>query len=352
MSLYDRAALARALDVSPDDLEELTADGIAHAHVRVRGRGQLVRIPRFSQVASDPRAHLDYQAACFARAEPAGVTPLLEAVLAPAAGLPMGGLVVEEIVGRVPDLARDLPAVAAALASLHGLAVPPPAERRPLVDHAADPLEGARAHLARQAVVLEDPDDATVLAPAARTILREELADLMPRLDALRDAPQPAGLIAFDCHPGNFIIEPTSDWDGRAVLVDLERMQYGAPASDLAHATLPTSTLWDRRIDVVLPRPALEGFYRDYRRALDPVRAAQLRPFLAPFRRLIFLRSTTWFVRFLGETRAGRWSAGSLDPAFLAEVERRIRRLLEPAHLDAMRAEWRGRDPFDPAALF
>ncbi|MBI3513497.1 MAG: aminoglycoside phosphotransferase family protein [Proteobacteria bacterium] len=355
MTLYDRAALATALArvpgfqrVAADDFEELAADGIAHAHVRVRGYGRLVRIPRFSQVASDARAHLDYQAVCFARAAPAGVTPRLFGMLEPAAGLPMGGLVVEEILGRVPDLVRDLPALAASLARLHGLALPPPPERPPLVDHTADPLAGARAHLARQAKGLDDDATAAVLAPAARAILLEELAALAPLLDRLGVAPQPASLIAFDCHPGNFLVEPS----GRAVLVDLERVQYGTPASDLAHATLPTSTLWDRRVDVALPRPALETFYAAYRGALDADRAAQLRPWLAPFRRLIFLRSATWFVRFLGETRAGRWSAGSLDPDFLAEVERRIRALLEPARLDAIRDEWRGHAPFDPGACF
>jgi aminoglycoside phosphotransferase (APT) family kinase protein len=353
LSLYDRAALARALapvlggaPLDPDRLEELDADGIAHAHVRVRGSGRLVRIPRFSQVASDPRAHLDYQAACFRRAAASGATPRLDAVLAPQDGLAMGALVVEEIVGRVPRLPADLPALADALARLHGLALPAPDARPPLIDHAADPLAGARAHLARQAALLEDDAVLAVIAPRARAILREELADLAPLLDACAGVLQPAGLIAFDCHPGNFLIDPT----GRAVLVDLERMQYGAPASDLAHATLPSSTLWDRRIDVALTRRELEKFYRLYGRALGADRAALLRPWLAPFRRLVFLRTTTWFVRFLIETRAGRWSAGSLDPDFLAAVERRIRGLLEPPRLDFMRAEWRGREPFDPAA--
>ncbi|MBV8166045.1 MAG: aminoglycoside phosphotransferase, partial [Alphaproteobacteria bacterium] len=221
MSLYDRAALARALDVAPDDLEELTADGIAHAHVRVRGRGQLVRIPRFSQVASDARAHLAYQAACFRRAAAAGVTPRLIAVLEPAPGLPMGALVVEEILGHVPLLPGDLGALAASLARLHALAVPPRGERPPVVDHADDPLAGARAHLGRQAALLDDDAVDGVLAPASRALLRDELSALTPRLDALAGVAQPASLIGFDCHPGNFLIEAS----GRAVLVDLERVQ-------------------------------------------------------------------------------------------------------------------------------
>jgi hypothetical protein len=110
--------------------------------------------------------------------------------------------------------------------------------------------------------------------------------------------------------------------------------------------------LWDRRIDSALTRRDLERFYRSYRRRLTPERAALLKPWLAVFRRLIFLRSTTWFVRFLTETRAGRWSAGSLDPAYLAAVERRMAGLLEPPRLEFMRAEWRGREPFDPATCF
>jgi hypothetical protein len=355
LTLYDRAALARALaqvpgfaPLTPDDLEELDADGIAHAHVRVRGAARLVRIPRFSQVAADARAHLDYQAACFRRAVASSATPRLFAVLDPTEGLPMGGLVVEEILGRVPRLPDDLPALAEALARLHALAVPPRGERPPLVDQADDPIAGARAHLARQAAWLDDDAIDAVVAPTSRTILREELAALATQLDALADRPQPASLIAFDCHPGNFLIEAS----GRAVLVDLERVQYGSPANDLAHATLPTSTLWDRRIDVALTRRELERFHRLYRRRIDGLTAARLAPWLAPYRRLIFLRSTTWFVRFLTETRAGRGSAGSLDPAFLAEVARRIGGLLEPARLEAMRAEWRASDPFDPAAAF
>ena len=36
--------------VAADDFEELAADGIAHAHVRVRGHRRLVRIPRFRLV--------------------------------------------------------------------------------------------------------------------------------------------------------------------------------------------------------------------------------------------------------------------------------------------------------------
>jgi hypothetical protein len=355
LTLYDRAALARALaqvpglpPVAADDLVELDADGIAHAHVRVGGQARLVRIPRFSQVASDPRAHLDYQAACFRRAAASGATPRLIAVLEPAPGLPMGALVVEEILGRVPRLPDDLPALADALARLHALPVPAAAARPPLVDHAADPLGGARAHLARQAALLDDPAVEAVIAADSRAILSAELAALAPALDALAGQPQPASLIAFDCHPGNFLVEAS----GRAVLVDLERVQYGAPAGDLAHASLPTSTLWDRRVDVALTRRELAKFYRLYRRALSAEQAALLRPWLAPFRRLIFLRSTTWFVRFLVETRAGRWSAGSLDARFLAEVERRLRNLLEPPRLEAMRAEWHGREPFDPAAHF
>ena len=62
-------------------------------------------------------------------------------------------------------------------------------------------------------------------------------------------APRPPRcLIAFDGHPGNFIVRP----DGTAVLVDLEKCRYAYPGLDLAHATLYTSTTWDLDTHAVL----------------------------------------------------------------------------------------------------
>ncbi|XKH37638.1 hypothetical protein ACIU1J_20015 [Azospirillum doebereinerae] len=122
--------------LSADALEPMPLKGVAHDHVRLRGHGLVARVPRWSQMGLDPLAALDHQATAFRRAEPSGHTPRLVALLPPGEGLPMGALLVTEILGRTPRLPADMPAIARALAALHRLPVPadpaPPARpRRP-----------------------------------------------------------------------------------------------------------------------------------------------------------------------------------------------------------------------------
>src|ERR1700730_9641694 len=104
----------------------MTAKGVNHDHYRLGGAGLVLRVPRATPWAGDAAAQLAGEATAFQRAEPAGVTPRLIAALPPTAELPRGALVVEEIVGRLPRLPRDLPAIADALARLHSLPMPPP----------------------------------------------------------------------------------------------------------------------------------------------------------------------------------------------------------------------------------
>ncbi len=300
-------------------------DGVGHIHIVVPGRGARLRVPRFSQVAVEPEAHLAYLAACFARAAPAGCTPRLIEVVAPADGLPLGALLVEEIAGRLPRLPADLPALAEALARLHGL--PAPTAAAPLIDDTPHPLARAIERVRAQAAFLDRGE----IAPATVARLRTEITRVA---EVARDLPptQPTCLIAVDCHPGNFLVEAS----GRAVLVDIERLQYGLAATDLAHATLPSSTLWDPRIDRWLGADDVAGFYRAYARAAGAARFDALAPWLAVCRRLVLVRSLTWFVRFRAETRAGRWSDLPIDPALVAEVDRRIALLLDPERVAAM----------------
>src|SRR5262245_38131106 len=107
------AALPQFKGIGPSDLEPLAVKGIAHDHVRLKGRGLIARVPRQSQFALPAEDNLAYQAACFARAAASGHTPRLDAVIAPNSALPMGALVVEEIVGRPMALPSDLPRSAA-----------------------------------------------------------------------------------------------------------------------------------------------------------------------------------------------------------------------------------------------
>lgn len=346
----DPATVARHLAREPgfeglgaDRLQPVATEGAGHVHLRVAGAAALVRIPRFSQVADDPAAHLAYQAACFARAGETGRTPRLRAVLAVTPDLPRGGLVVDEIAGRLPRLPDDLGAIVDSLAALHALPLPAPAARSPVIDHGADPFGSLQALVERQMGFL----DAAGVAPAAQAILRDTLAAVVAERERLAARPQPAALVAVDCHPGNFLI----DGDGRAILVDLERMQYGAPAADIAHLTLPTSTFWDRRIDTGLDRAALAGAYRRYGERIGGAARAAIGPWLGPCRRLIWLRTLSWYARFLVETKAGAWADLGIDPALSAEFARRMGGFLTAERIAAMAEEWTGLHPFDPAAV-
>lgn len=269
--------------------------GLAHAHVRLEGTGVLARLPKQSQVGLPPLEHLAFEAACFERAAPGGHAPRLLGLLPPSPALPRGGLLVEHIAGRPARLPQDLPALARALASLHGLPLPPPVRRAPLPDP-PDTLLALRELIAEQALQL----DAAGIEPAARVLIDHELA----RFDTLcRATPRPPRqLIAFDAHPGNFVIEP----GGRAVLVDLEKARYGPAALDLAHATLHTSTTWDLASHAELTPAQVLGFLRSWEEAVGPAQAAAQRPWLVPLRRAMWLWSVTW---------CASWRVGSAQPA-------------------------------------
>jgi hypothetical protein len=186
--------------------------------VRLVGTGRLARIPKQSQMALAAQANLDYQAACFERASASGHAPALFGVMPPSAGLPRGALLVEEIIGRPAHLPHDLAAIAQALAAIHSLAVPAAPQRPPLRDP-ADGLAALFAEIDAQAVHLA----AANLAP--RALCAIDLALLRLRTAVATLTPPPRRLIAFDAHPGNFLIRP----DGSAVLVDLEKARYGEP---------------------------------------------------------------------------------------------------------------------------
>jgi aminoglycoside phosphotransferase (APT) family kinase protein len=297
--------------VRADEVVRLRDKGAAHAHFRLGTTGLLLRVPRLSQWALPPRQNLEYQAACFRRAEPSGATPKLVAVLPPSAALPSGALAVEEIAGRTARLPDDLPAIAAALAALHRLRVPSPGVRAPLRDHAPDPIEATAAMVVAQRKVLRDAP----LLPRARTALEDELdwaAGLAP-------GPSPVTLVGTDTHPGNFILGP----DGRAVLVDLEKALYGSPAIDLAHATLPTSTLWDIDVDTRLGDAAVARFHAAYEAAGGVPLAPAL---IAVARRLTALRSLLWFARW----SVGDLAAPGLDPAVDLHMRSRVALFLSP----------------------
>jgi hypothetical protein len=334
------AALARLpglAGIGAGDLVAMPQKGVAHAHFRVGRQGMVLRVPRLSQWGLAAADNLAYQAECFRRAAPSGATPKLHAILPITDTMPRGALLVEEIVGRPPRLPQDLTAIAAALARLHALPLPAPDARSPLIDHeSGGPIAGTLAVIERQAPALDEAD----LPEATREALRQELA-WARRLAGTASADQPIALVGTDTHPGNFIVRPS----GEAILVDLEKALYGSPAIDLAHCSLVTSTTWDIDVQAVLSRGETIAFYREYLAGVGDAAAARQRPFLAPARRLTWLRTTMWCVRWRVAAATVRdWSASRIDPALLAHMERRITAFCRPDFVAAARAEWLGEE--------
>ncbi|MHA1152545.1 MAG: phosphotransferase family protein [Alphaproteobacteria bacterium] len=352
------SGLAAALSALPGyrgttaaDLAVLNVKGLAHDHVTVAGRGLLLRVPKQSQFGLTAGDNLAYQAACFVRVNASGFGPKLHGVLRPQARLAMGALLVEMIPGRPPRLPEDLPLLAEAMARVHALPVPPPASRAPLHDH-RDPVGGALAEVEAQAKFL----DPAGLEPAARAEIDDELAWARSFGRESAGRAQPVTLVLTDTHPGNFLIEEREGGGaGRAVIVDLEKALYGSPATDLAHATLYSSTTWDPDIWAALSLDEVAAFYRHYLGLVGDELARDLAPWLVPLRRITLLRAITWCVKWrVLHARARRadrdraesaedWSAENTDPAIIAHVANRVADYLAPETLKAMRGEWLGR---------
>ncbi len=314
----------------------LPDQGLAHLHVRLAGTGVLARIPKQSQVGLPPAANLRHQQACFERAEQGGHTPRLLGILAVSPALPRGALLVEEIVGRPASLPGDLAGIAQALAALHGLPLPPRDARQPLQD-ADDPLQELHAEIQAQAA---DLASAGLSAPVRQGIE----ADLQA-LGAMLRRPErpPACLIAFDAHPGNFLLRGM----GQAVLVDLEKCRYGPPGLDLAHATLYTSTTWDVASRAVLTPAEVARCYAAWEQAAGDRLAAASRPWHLPLRRAMWLWSLTWCCKWRAQSRrpprpadeGEDWSAANSDPALVEHVRERVDHYLSVAAVALVRDE-------------
>ncbi|WP_445004582.1 phosphotransferase [Halomonas mongoliensis] len=329
-------ALARAgLATGIRAMRPMADTGLAHTHVWLSRDAidWVARLPKQSQMGLPAEENLAYQAACFARAGPSGHTPALHGVLPPSAALPRGGLLVSAVRGRPACLPEDLPAIAEALAAIHGLEVPAEEDRAPLRSP-ADPWRAMREEVAQQAQWLGHAG----LSREARAQIEQELAALPERLPpGPGTAPR---LISFDAHPGNFLITDS----GRAVLVDLEKCRYGLPGFDLAHATLYTSTTWDLHSRAVLSLEEVAGFYDRWRSTAGL--AGDTASLLA-CRRAMWLWSLTWCAKWRAQHGRARdaeaagedWSAELSDDALVAHVRDRVDHYLAPATIDRVSRE-------------
>jgi hypothetical protein len=308
-------------------LKPMPDKGLAHDHVRLAGTGVLARVPKQSQMGLSAHVNLIYQCACFERASASGHTPKLHGSLAPSSHLPRGALLVEEVVGRPARLPQDLGCIAQSMAAWHSLPVPADADRAPLLD-AEDPL---------RALLLEIEAQAAHLSAAALTArVSEAIQAQLAELRALCAQPERPSrrLIAFDGHPGNFLVRA----DGSAVLVDLEKGRYSYPSLDLAHATLYTSTTWDADSHAVLTPDEVVNFYHRWSESVGDI-ARDARTWHVPLRRAMWLWSVTWCAKWrvlsqqTGAVGADGedWSAERSEAALVNHVRDRVDHYLSMA---------------------
>jgi aminoglycoside phosphotransferase (APT) family kinase protein len=246
--------LPRFAHLTAEDLEPLPAVGTAHGHVRLPG-GLIVRVAYAYEGDTGAAARLEIQAAAFRLLARSKCTPGLHDIVPPRPGLPGGALIVDRIEGQVPTLPRDLGAIAATLAVIHAIRKPPaaspiPRQKNPFLE-TLEAIEQNASRFLDKAV----PDS------GARAEIAEELSLVRGMALAVAKRRQPLTIALADTHPGNFIMTP----EGTAWFVDLEKVHLGSPAIDLAHATLPTSTLWHPEVGQVLTPGQVAGFYAHYR---------------------------------------------------------------------------------------
>lgn len=316
--------------------EALPATGTAHGHVRLKD-GRLARIAYAYEDDPTAAARLHLQADAFRHLAPAGRSPRLHEIVEPRPGLPGGALIVDFIEGRAPHLPDELEAMAETLARLHSLPLPVAGSPIPRQDNpfrtTLDVVEeGARRFL-----------DTAVADAGARAEIVEELELMRELAKTLAHRPQPLSIALADTHPGNFIV----DRAGLAWFVDLEKVHVGSPAIDLAHATLPTSTLWHPDVGEVLSLAEVRHFHETYLARIGETRAAELHPWLQPMRRLTWLRTTLFMARWKVQTEAPRdpsdpsqWSDAGLSPAMRDHLRSRIALSFERKTIRSIRAEW------------
>lgn len=314
----------------------LPATGTAHGHVRLAD-GRLARVAYAHEGDASATGRLHAQAAAFRHLEPAGRTPRLHAVIDPRPGLAGGALIVDFIDGRAPRLPDELALMADTLARIHALPLPPASA--PMARQAnpfLETLEGIELNALRFL-------DKAVPDEGGRAEIVEELRALRAMVPALGRSTQPLTVALADTHPGNFIV----DSSGIAWFVDLEKVHVGSPAIDLAHATLPTSTLWHPDVGTLLTRVEAQSFYDDYLARIGKEAADALRPWLLPMRRLTWLRTTLFMARWRVETKSPRdpsnpsqWSDAGLDPRMKAHIDARIDQCFARATIHDIRSEW------------
>ena len=180
------------------------------------------------------------------------------------------------------------------------------------------------------------------LSPTVGRLLDAEIAAAVAAVPAERPAP---ALALADTHPGNFLVAA----DGSAVMVDVERPVYDSPAVDLAHASLPTSLVWDPAVTGSADRADVAGFHNAWAAAVPATVADATRSCVLPYRRLVWLRTTSWACAWAARNDLAA-ALDSAEPA-TAGLARRLARFVDPAMMEAARGQWAGTEAFTAEEL-
>jgi hypothetical protein len=258
----------------------------------------------------------------------------LHQVLAVNPALPRGALVLDYIDGVPSVLPEHLSRLSESLARIHSVDVPQAIHQQ--LSLPENPLVSMIQEIRIQAEFLAR---AGVSADVQARVQGQ--LDIAARMAGLTERP-PEGLITFDAHPGNFLIDKKGD----AWMVDLEKCRISYPGFDLAHSTLYTSTTWDMNSYAVLGVNDIASTYRSWEQAFG-VRSAEHRRWHVPLRRLMWLWSTTWCAKWLALSQTApeadngqNWSESNNEHALNAHVRERANHYLEPAVIDAIVSEF------------
>jgi hypothetical protein len=318
-------ALPGYAEVAPAELIPLPAKGLSHGHVRVKSKRVLLRIPRGR---ADAETRLAREAEMFRRAQPSDATPRLHGILPVSANVPGGALVVDEIPGGNPKLPAGIAALGAALAAIHKLDLPAEAARAP-IDTPADPVRDIVKTIDANLTLM----DKAGLDPKAKLALGQELAwakDFHVNNDK-RLAGLTRRFCVVDAHPGNFMAAP----GGRAYFVDLEKCVYSLPGLDLAHAITRPALAWDPDCASALAPADIDAYIRAWSIKVGDALTRETLSALRPFRRLVWLRTTSQFLRFRVEG-----THKTLDGRYADHADKAIAAALDLATIVDQRKAW------------
>jgi hypothetical protein len=282
------------------------------------GARHVCRLVTASQMDMALDAQTRYEYAALGLLAPSGVTPRPFFCDATLGELPHGLIVEQFLPGRPLDYCLDLAGAAEAVAAYHSL---PVASDAPLF-RPQRLLEAIYAEsLGFIAAFRAAPGRLAPLAPLFDTAFAKALAAL-PN-EAVFQQGNPPVYVNYDLNPFNFIVDAPEGAPGRVSVIDWEKARVSAPAQDLAHFLVITTTLWKQSRAPLLSADEEALFLAAYCRARPAVEAELLRRQVDLMRFFIYLRALAWCaMAWVEYQRPGR---AIRNPDTFAKIEEYLR---------------------------